>query len=90
MSLLDDARNRLAQVQAYTLQRNAELESWVRNRTAQLQDMRIQLGQMGDYDVQDLVRMSMPGVSANVGGSQDYQYNPLALMRKRNEEQSYA
>ena len=90
MSLLDDARNRLAQVQAYTLQRNAELESWVRNRTAQLQDMRIQLGQMGDYDVEDLVRMSMPGVSANVGGSEDYQYNPLALMRKRNEEQSYA
>lgn len=90
MSLLDDARNRLAQVQAYTLQRNAELESWVRNRTAQLQDMRIQLGEMGNYDVQDLVRMSMPGVQANVGGSQDYQYNPLALMRKRNEEQSYA
>lgn len=68
--LLDRALNELSSVQDYVRQRQAELDTWTRNRLAQLNDSRITMSNNANFDPRAIVSQELPGLSGfddNVG-----------------------
>lgn len=80
-SLLNQAQARLAQIEAFDMQRKASLEDWAKNRMEQLNNMKLQLQGTANFSPRDIVFDELKPVnslSATRGVEADYS-NPAYL-----------
>ena len=90
-SLIQEAYNRLLNIQDQAQQWDAAMREWAINRLASIDDMKMQLGQMAQYTPQQIVWNELQGMgSLPQPASQGYEvWNPYAR-KAREEEERFA
>lgn len=86
---LNEARNRLATVENYAMQKQGELQSWAQNRMAQLNDAKIQLSNSANFSPQDIVWQELQARNMTNSTPQSTAYWNPEVMKKRREEMGY-
>lgn len=85
-SLLDQARNTLAQIQAEDRANKQAIQQWALNRVAQLNDARLTLQNTANFNPRDIMRNELSSVGYTPTIDQSYEYYNPALIQKRREE----
>ena len=87
-SLIQEAYNRLLNIQDQAQQWDAAMREWAINRLASIDDMKMQLGQMANYSPQQIVWNELQGMGSMP--QQSYEaWNPYAR-KAREEEERFA
>ena len=87
-SLIQEAYNRLLNIQDQAQQWDAAMREWAINRLAGIDDMKMQLGQMANYSPQQIVWNELQGMGSMP--QQSYEaWNPYTR-RAREEEERFA
>lgn len=87
-SLIQEAYNRLLNIQDQAQQWDAAMREWAINRLAGIDDMKMQLGQMANYSPQQIVWNELQGMGSMP--QQSYEaWNPYAR-KAREEEERFA
>lgn len=87
-SLIQEAYNRLLNIQGQAQQWDAAMKEWAINRLAGIDDMKMALGQMANYSPQQIVWNELQGMgSMPQPASQGYEvWNPYARQAREEEE----
>lgn len=87
-SLIQEAYNRLLNIQGQAQQWDAAMKEWAINRLAGIDDMKMSLGQMANYSPQQIVWNELQGMGSMP--QQSYEaWNPYAR-KAREEEERFA
>lgn len=84
--ILQEAQNRLANLESFHLQRQASLQDWATQRMAQLNDYKLQLNKSSNFNPRDIAFNELQsGQFGAYGGSQDQYLNPMSLAQKKRQ-----
>lgn len=86
MQVLQEAQNRLANLESYHLQRQGALQDWATQRMAQLNDYKLQLNKSSNFDPREIAFNELQsGQFGAYGGSSDQYLNPMSLAQKKRQ-----
>lgn len=88
--LLQNALSKLSQLEQQANNWEATMKDWAINRYAQIDDMKMKLGQLGQYTPQQIVHNELQGISGIKGPTMAGGYsptNPYYLLKKKKEEE---
>jgi hypothetical protein len=84
---LEGALNRLNQLDAQAMNYKNTLDEWARNRVTQLNNYKMEIGKLSDFQPRQLAYKELQGFGANPRGQQEQVFmNPMARKKKDFED----